>query len=575
MSSYLDEYKKWTGSARITEEEREELLSIAGDDDEIKSRFFAPLEFGTAGLRGIMGAGLRRMNVHVVRRTTQAFANLILGEGKKACENGVAISFDCRNHSAEFAREAACVLAGNGIRVLLFDALRPTPELSFAIRHYGCTAGINITASHNPKEYNGYKVYWSDGAQLPPAHADIVAAETEKTDIFDGWKSADYDRAVGTGLIRLLGEETDELFLDRVLAQAVNREAARQAADSLTVVYTPFHGTGYRLVPEALGRLGLKHILCQPDQMRVDGDFPTVKSPNPEEKAGFALAIELAREKGASLIIGTDPDADRVGVVLRDNRGEYVTLSGNQVGVLLLDYLISARKKAGTLPENAAAIKTIVTTEMAREVGEKNGVRVFDTFTGFKFMAELIKRFEDEGSCRYIFAYEESYGYMAGDHARDKDAVTAAVLICEMAAVYHLRGMTLYDAMQALYKKYGYFSEKTLNLLMPGLDGLAKMKEIMGSLRCNPPEQIAGTRVIAIRDYLSGTKTNTQTGQSEAMVLKNSDVLGFALEDGTQLLIRPSGTEPKVKVYILSRGKDAPDCEEKISRYEAFAGRFA
>ena len=345
MTSYSRQYQKWLDSPQVTRQERAELLSIKGNEKEIESRFFAPLEFGTAGLRGEMGPGIRRMNIHVVRQTTQAFANLILKEGKAACKAGVAISYDCRHHSEEFAREAACVLAGNGINALLFDELRPTPELSFAILHYGCTAGINITASHNPKQYNGYKVYWSDGAQLPPSHADIVAAERETIDIFTGWKHRGFDDAAQAGLIRMLGRDTDEIFLDRVLEQAIDKEAVRRAADSLTVVYTPFHGTGYRLVPEALRRLGLKHIVCEPEQMRVDGDFPTVKSPNPENKEGFAAAIALARESSASLIVGTDPDADRVGVVLRDSGGEYVTLSGNQVGVLLLDYIITARKR--------------------------------------------------------------------------------------------------------------------------------------------------------------------------------------------------------------------------------------
>ena len=470
-------------------------------------------------LRGMMGPGIHCMNGHVVRQTTQAFANLIRSEGEEACKNGVGICFDCRHNSPEFAHEAACVLAANGIRVYLFDALRPTPELSFAIRHYGMTAGINITASHNPRQYNGYKVYWSDGAQLPPAHAGEVSRQIEKTDIFTGARRMEYVQAVDLGLIIPLGEETDEAFLSCVLSQTIAPEAAARVADRFKVVYTPFHGAGHKLVPEALRRLGLTQVLCVPEQMVIDGDFPTVKSPNPEDKEGFALAQALAEKEGAGLVIGTDPDADRVGILLSDSKGGYCTLSGNQVGVLLLDYIITARREKGTLPAHAAAVKTIVTTEMARAVGERNGVRVFDTFTGFKFIAEVIKKLEDEGQYEYIFAYEESYGYLAGNFARDKDAVTASVLIAEMAAYYFERGVTLYEAMQALYRKYGWFSEQTLNLIMPGLDGLDKMNRIMSFLRGEPPREIGGEKVARVLDYQSGEALSPQSGKSEPIPL--------------------------------------------------------
>ena len=566
----MTQYETWCASPALTDEERQELTAIAHDDKEIESRFWAPLSFGTAGLRGILGMGTHRMNRFVVAQTTQALANLILQNGPEALGCGVAISYDCRHHSEEFAKTCACVLAGNGIHVYLFDALRPTPELSFAIRHYGCIAGINITASHNPKEYNGYKVYWEDGAQLPPDEADVVAQEMERIDCFTGPRSMPYDRAQAEGLIQLIGQETDEAFLQQVLAMAINPDCVRQVADDFKLVYTPFHGTGHYLVPEALRRLGYRHVLCVPEQMVIDGDFPTVKSPNPEDKAGFALAIELAKQNDVDLIIGTDPDADRVGIILRDANGEYVTLSGNQVGVLLLDYIITARERAGTLPEHPAAIKTIVTTEMARQVCDQHGVACFDTFTGFKFIAEKIKELEESGSHRYLFAYEESYGYLCGDFARDKDAVTASLLIAEMAAYYRTQGMTLYDAMERLYDTYGAFAEQTVNLVMPGLDGLAAMQNLMQSLRDNPPRQIDGTAVAAVRDYLSGVR-RTADGAEEKMELAGSNVLYFELADGCHYIVRPSGTEPKIKVYLLARGATRADARAQTERYARHA----
>ncbi len=563
----------WLSSPAVSEEDKAELRSLS--EKEIEDRFFAPLEFGTAGLRGVMGPGLRRMNVHVVRHTTQALANLVHKEGRDACRAGVAIAYDCRHKSAEFAREAACVLAANGVSVRLFDELRPTPELSFAIREYGCTAGINITASHNPKEYNGYKVYWADGAQLPPEHAAVMAHEMEKMDFFKSILTMSYDEAVAGGRIVLMGEETDRAFLSCVLCQSVDPEAVAQAAPRFKIVYTPFHGAGYRLVPQALSKLGFRHILCEPEQMKLDGDFPTVASPNPENKEGFARAIELARQNDVDLIIGTDPDADRVGVVVRDRTGEYVTLSGNQMGVLLLDYLIRARRRRGTMPQNPAAIKTIVTTEMVRAVGKAHGVAVFDTFTGFKFMAELIARFEREKSHHYLLAFEESYGYLAGDHARDKDAVTASVLIAEMAAWYFLQGKSLFDAMQELYATYGHFREATLNIVMPGLSGLTRMKELMNSLRENPPRDISGTKALFLRDYLRGERYDLFSPAIEALPLRGSDVLSFEMADGTVIVVRPSGTEPKIKVYVLARGDSAADCDAKVSDYASWAGGLA
>ena len=570
---HLEQYGKWLESPALSESERNELRGISGDEKEIESRFFSCLEFGTAGLRGTMGAGLYRMNTHVVRHTTQALAELVLQEpGEDKC---VAICYDSRIGSAAFAREAARVIAGNGINVRIFDALRPTPELSFAIREYGCIAGINITASHNPKEYNGYKVYWADGAQLPPDHAEIVAKKMEELDIFSSIQTADFDDAVRRGLITVIGGETDELFLENVLAQANDRETVGKAADDFKLIYTPFHGAGHKLVPEALRRLGLKHIVCVPEQMELDGTFPTVVSPNPENPEGFALAIALAKSHEADLIIGTDPDCDRVGIMVRGDSGQFVPLSGNQTGALLLDYVIGAKSRAGTMPGKPVALKTIVTTEMARRIAEMSGVACFDTFTGFKFMAEKKNELESSGAGTVIFSFEESYGYMLGDFVRDKDAVTASMLIAEMAAWHYLQGRTLYGALQELYGKYGNYGEKTLNLSMPGLDGLARMRELMSSLRDDPPSMIAGAKVTIVRDYQRGVETDALTGAETAIELSGSNVLRYETDDGTVAIVRPSGTEPKVKAYIMTSGETRAECGEKIEKYSRWAESLA
>jgi len=572
---FQKQYEAWLNSHALSESEKDELRSIKDDVKEIESRFFSRLEFGTAGLRGIMAAGLYRMNIHVIRHTTQAFAELILAEPGESSGKCVAIGYDSRLKSDEFAREAACIIAGNGIRVRIFESLRPTPELSFAIREYGCIAGINVTASHNPKEYNGYKVYWSDGAQLPPHHASEIASKMEKLDMFDSIRSMDYSEALKQGLITIMGAETDELFMKNVMEQANDYEAVKKVSDTFKLVYTPFHGTGYKLVPEALRRLGLKHIICEPEQMKIDGTFPTVISPNPENPEGFALAITLAKEHGADLIIGTDPDADRVGIMVRSDTGEYITLSGNQTGVLLLDYIIGAKKRAGTLPEKPVMLKSLVTTEMARIISEKNGVECYDTFTGFKFMAEKKNALEAAGEGNVIFSYEESYGYMIGDFVRDKDAVTASMLLAEMAAWYAGQGMTLYDAMQKLYEKYGRFGEKTMNLVMPGLDGIAKMRDLMAGLRASPPAEIAGVEVIVRRDYEPGLEIDTKTGKSSKIELSGSNVLRYGTKDGTVVIVRPSGTEPKVKVYILASGETGAECAEKVEKYTKWADKLA
>ena len=570
MLDYMREYEKWLHSGALTVDEEKELQSIAGDEKEIESRFYGPLEFGTAGLRGTMKVGLHQMNVYVIRWATQGFANVICAEGEDAKKRGVAICIDCRHHSMEFARAAAEVCAANGIHVRIFESLRPTPELSFAVREYGCQAGINVTASHNPKEYNGYKVYWEDGAQLPPHHAAAIAAELEKIDIFTGVKRMNFDEAVKAGLIETMGDETDRKFMANVMAMVNDYNSVAKVADTFQVVYTPFHGCGYKLVPEALTRLGIKHLHCVPEQMVIDGDFPTVVSPNPENPEGFYLAIALADKVKADFIVGTDPDSDRVGIMVRNKEGKFQPVSGNQTGVLLSDYLYGAMKRSGKLPENPVMLKTIVTTEMARKVAEAHGVTCYDTFTGFKFMAEKKNQLESAGQGKVVFSYEESYGYMLGDYVRDKDAVTASLLLTEMAAWYATQGMTLYDALDVLYKKYGWYGEKTHNLVMPGLDGLEKMAALMKRLRTAPPADIAGVTVVTRKDYQDGTATDCATGRVTAMELKGSNVLRYELADGTTILVRPSGTEPKIKVYILTKGADAADRDANIEKYSAW-----
>ena len=569
--SYQEQYERWLHSPALSQPEKDELAALSHNAGEIEDRFFSLLQFGTAGLRGVMGVGLRRMNVHVIRHATQAFANVILAEGKEFAAQGVAICYDCRVHSQEFAQAAAGVMAANGIPVRLFEAMRPTPELSFAVREYGCAAGLNVTASHNPPEYNGYKVYWSDGAQLPPQHAAAIAAQMEQLDVFDDIQSLAYETALEKGLITLMGKETDDKFLAHVLAQINDKASVAKVADTFTMVYTPFHGTGYQQIPYVLGELGIRHLHCVPEQMVIDGTFPTVKSPNPETPESFALALDLAKKVNADLILGSDPDADRVAIQVKDKNGQYVQISGNQTGVLLLDYLIGAKKRAGTLPADAVALKSLVTTDMARVAAEANGVKSYNTFTGFKFMAEKKNQLEAAGQGHVIFSYEESIGYMIGDYVRDKDAVTASLLLTEMTAWYAAQGMTLLDALDALYAKYGYYGEKTLNLVMPGLEGMTLMANLMAKLRQTPPAEIAGTTVLRQKDYQDGTERDTASGAVSPMALVGSNVLAYDLADETTIVVRPSGTEPKIKVYVLAKGKDSTDSQEKVAKYAAWA----
>ncbi len=562
--SYMTEFNKWKNYENLEASLKAEIKAIDGNENEIKARFTGPLSFGTAGLRGIMQCGIGGMNIYTVAQATQGVASLVKKNGGE--KRGVVIACDTRNNSELFSRVSAGVLAANGVKAYIFDAPRPTPELSFALRELGAIAGINVTASHNPKAYNGYKVYWEDGAQLSPEDAEIVAAEIAATDIFSV-EVMDFEKAVESGIVEVIGKAVDDKFIDTILRERINPHIIPKLADSFKVVYTPLHGTGAALVPETLKRAGIKHLICVDEQMKPDGNFPTVKTPNPENKDCFDIGIALAKEHGCDLVIGTDPDADRTGIVVKKEDGEFVCLTGNQVGVLLCDYIITGRREQGTLADNACVIKSIVSTELARKVCEKNGVTMMDVLTGFKFIGEKIKEFEKTGSHTYILGFEESYGYLSGTYARDKDAVCATLLITEMAASYADKGMTLYDAMEAVYAKYGYFAEKVVSIEMSGLDGKEKTAKLMSNLRNTPPALLGGTKIVSVADYKSG-KIRSMVGEAEKETgLPKSDVLYFRLEDGSSVVIRPSGTEPKVKVYYMVSGSEKAATDEMLEKY--------
>ncbi len=570
MEEYLKQYHRWLTSDRLSREEKAELEAIRNDDTELRLRFSGYLSFGTAGLRGTMKVGMNAMNVHTVAYATQALAELIRREGKTAA--GVVIAYDCRNNSRLFAETAASVLVAAGIHVYFFDELRPTPELSFALRQLHCVAGINITASHNPKQYNGYKAYWEDGAQLPPEHADVVAGVMAGLDIFEDVHTVPFGEALSAGKITLLGRDMDEAYLSQVIRQAVNPRAVRDVADSLKIVYSPLHGTGYRLVPEILTRIGLAHLYTVPEQMVIDGNFPTVAKPNPEYREAFELGMVIADRVGSDLVIATDPDADRVGVVSRTADGSFATITGNQMGALLLDYILTAYEETGTMPPCPYAVKTIVTTELAAEICAAHGVRMHNVLTGFKFIGEVIKDYEAKGYGTFVLGFEESYGYLKGTYARDKDAVVASMLICEMTAYYKGRGMTLSDALNALYQRYGYRYEANVEIYMEGLDGPARMAALMDSLRAPVPTQIAGRRVVKCGDYQKAEITDCLTGTAEPTNLPKSNVLSFTLDSGDVIVARPSGTEPKIKFYFMLKGKDKAETEAKMAEYRQALG---
>ncbi|MCX7714858.1 MAG: phospho-sugar mutase [Clostridia bacterium] len=565
MTDYKAIYKRWLESDAVDEATKKELSDIAGNEKEIEDRFYRELEFGTAGMRGILGAGTNRMNVYNVRRASQGLAKYMLSKGSNAAKAGVLIGYDTRNFSRIFAEETAKVLTANGIKVYLFDTVHSVPEVSFGIRELKTAAGVVITASHNPKEYNGYKVYGEDGGQLPPEAADVVIDAIESYDIFNDIKVFTDEQMQKSGLLEIVGPDLNEKFLNEISKQRLNPEAVYRVSDSFKLVYTPFHGTGSRPVQAILSRMGFGNVLVVKEQDTQDGNFPTVKSPNPEDKEGFELAIKLAKENDVDLIIGTDPDCDRVGVVVRDAEGTYRTLTGNQTGALLCEYILSSKAKKGQLSDKSTIIKTIVTTELAAAIAEKYGVKTINVLTGFKYIGEKMTEFEKTGSHEYVFGFEESYGYLAGTHGRDKDGVVASMLIAEMAAYYKTQNMSLYEALLDIYKRYGYYFEKTVSIVMPGKDGMEKMASLLSDLRKNPPKQALNMDVVMTTDYKMQTITDKDANVSALIGLPKSDVLKYNLSDGkTYFIIRPSGTEPKIKIYFGTVRESLEESEKTL-----------
>lgn len=547
--NYKERYQKWCTDSIFDEKTKEELLKIAGDEKEIEDRFYKDLTFGTGGLRGIIGAGTNRMNEYTVTKATQGLANYIKKQGGE--KKGVAIAFDSRNKSIEFSEKAALCLNANGIRTYRFETLRPTPELSFALRELGCIAGIVITASHNPPEYNGYKVYWEDGAQITaPKDQEIIAEVNAVTD-FAKIQMMERKEAEEKGLFRIIGQEIDDRYMEELKKLVLSPDAIQRMADSLKIVYTPLHGTGNLPVRRVLKELGFTQVQVVPEQELPDGNFPTVSYPNPEDPKAFALALKLARETDADLVLATDPDADRLGVYAKDIKtGEYIPFTGNMSGLLIAEYELSVRRELGKLPKNGALVKTIVSSDMADEISKEYGVEVIEVLTGFKYIGEQIKFFEQSGSHEYLFGYEESYGCLVGTHARDKDAVVAVMALCEAAAYYKEKGLTLWDQMLRIYEKYGYYKEDLVSITMKGVDGAERIQAILADMRKNPRKKIGEYQVIALRDYKADTRLSLADGKVAPTGLPKSNVLYYELERGAWCCVRPSGTEPKVKFYM-------------------------
>ena len=559
---YKEIYESWLANPYFDEGTKAELLSIKEDDKEIKERFYKDLEFGTAGLRGIIGAGTNRMNIYTVRKTTQGLANYIKKQNGES--KGVAIAFDSRRMSPEFAAEAALCLAANGIKAYLFESLRPTPELSFAVRELGCIAGINITASHNPPEYNGYKVYWEDGAQITPPHDSGIMSEVQAVTDYNNVLTMDKDEALKAGLCTIIGKDIDDKYIVRLKEQVKHPEAIQAVGKELKVVYTPLHGTGNIPARRILKELGFENVYVVPEQELPDGEFPTVSYPNPEADEAFVLGLKLAKEVDADLVLATDPDADRLGVRVKDKDGEYHNLTGNMSGCLLAEYTISRIKALnGGLPKDGALIKTIVTTNMADAIAKGYGIRLIECLTGFKYIGQQILGFETSGKGTYLFGFEESYGCLIGTHARDKDAIVATMALCEAAAYYKTQGKTLWDAMVDMYEKYGYYKDDVKSISLSGIEGLAKIQSIMETLRANPPKEIAGMSVISARDYKKDEIIDIQTGAVKPTGLPSSNVLYYDLTDDAWLCVRPSGTEPKIKFYYGIKGTSLADADAK------------
>lgn len=570
---YMTRYDYWLVSDYFDEDTKKELRSIAGDEKEIRDRFYKMLEFGTGGLRGVIGAGENRMNIYTVRKATQGIANYILSQHME--DRGVAISFDSRRMSPEFAETAALCFAANGIKAYIFESLRPTPELSFALRTLHCAAGVNITASHNPAEYNGYKVYWEDGAQVTPPHDTNIMAEVTALTEYEDLKTMEKAEAVEKGLYEVLGEAMDALYVAEVKAQVKHPEAIEKEGKNLKIVYTPLHGTGNIPVRRVLKELGFENVYVVPEQEKPDGAFPTVSYPNPEAKEAFELALKLAREKDADLVLATDPDADRLGVFVLDRKENvYRALTGNQSGALLADYTIRSIRDTQGLPEDGALIKTIVTTNLTDAIAKDYGVALIECLTGFKYIGQKILEFEKNGKGTYLFGFEESYGCLIGTYARDKDAVVATMALCEAAAYYKTLGKTLWDVMIDLYEKYGYYKDGIKSVTMKGIEGLQMIADIMDRLRKNPPSEIAGRRVLEVRDYKLDSITDTATGSVRKTGLPESNVLYYDLGNGEWLCIRPSGTEPKIKLYYGVTGTSLADADRKAADFEAFADQL-
>lgn len=565
MKDYMKIYKEWLDNPYFDEATKEELRNIAGDENEIKERFYMDLEFGTAGLRGIIGAGINRMNIYTVRRATQGLANYIIKQG--GAGKGVAIAYDSRRMSPEFAEEAALTLAANGIKASKFESLRPTPELSFAVRELGCIAGINITASHNPPEYNGYKVYWEDGAQFTPPHDKGVTEEVMAITDLSTVRTTDAQSARTSGNYQIIGREIDDKYIAQVKAQVVNQGAIDKMQDQITIVYTPLHGTGNIPARRVMKELGFTHVFVVPEQELPDGEFPTVSYPNPEAKEAFELGLKLAKEKNADLVLATDPDADRLGVYVKDTKsGEYIPLTGNMSGSLLCEYVLSQKKAKGEIPADGQVVKSIVTTNLVDAVAKYYGVELVEVLTGFKWIGQRVLENEKTGKGTYLFGMEESYGCLIGTYARDKDAISATAALCEAAAYYKEKGMTLWDAMVEMYEKYGYYKDEVQAIGLKGIEGLAKIQEIMEYFRSNTPAEIGGYKVLSARDYNADTVKDMTTGAVEPTGLPSSNVLYYDLEDNAWLCVRPSGTEPKIKFYLGVKGSSLEDADVKAAK---------
>ena len=562
MKDYMKIYQEWLSNPYFDEDTKAELRAIEGDENEIKERFYMDLEFGTAGLRGVIGAGINRMNIYVVRRATQGLANYIIKQG--GADKGVAIAYDSRHMSPEFAMEAAMTLAANGIKAYKFESLRPTPELSFAVRELGCIAGINITASHNPPEYNGYKVYWEDGAQFTPPHDKGVTEEVLAIEDLSTVKTTDEASAAAAGKYEVIGREIDDKYIAQVKAQVVNQKAIDEMQDQISIVYTPLHGTGNIPARRVMKELGFTHVYVVPEQELPDGGFPTVSYPNPEAAEAFSLGLKLAAEKNADLVLATDPDADRLGVYVKDaGSGEYIPLTGNMSGSLLCEYVLSQKKAAGKIPEDGQVIKSIVSTNLIDAVAKEYDCELIEELTGFKWIGQQVLKNEKTGRGTYLFGMEESYGCLIGTYARDKDAISATAALCEAAAYYKQKGMTLWDAMVAMYEKYGYYKDAVKSIGLSGIEGLAKIQSIMETLRNNTPKEVGGYKVVSARDYKLDTIKDMASGEVKPTGLPSSNVLYYDLNDGAWICVRPSGTEPKIKFYYGIKGSSMEDADAK------------